>query len=385
VTVLPVADTYIDAANPTINHGTSTTLRLDSSPDVHGYLRFTITGVSGTITQVRLLLFANNSDSSGIRLWSVIDNTWGELTMNYSNAPALGAQIASLGSFAAGWVTLDVTSYITGNGTFSIGITNLSSTAISVDSRESGANAPQLIFTYSGSLGPTSTPTSAATSTSTSTPTITSVATPTSTSTPTATPVFTPTASATATVTPTATATPTSVSVNTPTSTFTPVATPTSTSTPTVSSVTFVPAADTYVDAANPTINHGTSATLRLDSSPDVHAYLRFTISGFSGTITQVRLLLFANNSDSSGIRAWSILDNTWGELTMTYSNAPALGAQITSLGSFASGWVTLNVTSYIIGNGTYSIGITNLSSTTISVDSRESGANAPQLIINFH
>ena len=149
--------------------------------------------------------------------------------------------------------------------------------------------------------------------------------------------------------------------------------------------MTFIPAADTYVDAANPTINHGTSTTLRLDGSPDVHAYLRFTISGVSGTITQVRLLLFANNSDSSGIRLWSVLDNTWGELTMNYSNAPALGSQIASLGSFAAGWVTLDVTSYITSNGTYSIGVTNLSSTAISVDSRESGANAPQLIINFH
>ncbi len=194
VTFIPEADTYVDAANPTFNHGTSTTLRLDGSPDVHGYLRFTVSGISGTISQVRLLLFANNSDSSGIRLWSVLDNTWGELTMNYSNAPALGAQIASLGSFAAGWITLDVTSYITGNGTYSIGVTNLSSTAISVNSRESGANAPQLIVTYSGSLGPTATPTSVVTSTSTSTPTATSL--------------FTPTATATATATPTQTATP---------------------------------------------------------------------------------------------------------------------------------------------------------------------------------
>jgi hypothetical protein len=121
---------------------------MDGSPDVHAYLRFTVSGFSGSITQVRLLLLANNSDSSGIRAWAVADNTWDELTTNYSNAPALGSQLASLGSFAAGWVTLDVTSYITGNGTYSIGVTNLSSTAISVASRESGANAPQLVITY---------------------------------------------------------------------------------------------------------------------------------------------------------------------------------------------------------------------------------------------
>ena len=97
---------------------------------------------------MRLLLFANNSDSSGIAAWAVSDNTWGELTMNYTNAPALGSKIASLGSFAAGWVSLDVTSYITGNGTYTIGVTNLSSTAISVDSREFGANGPQLVISY---------------------------------------------------------------------------------------------------------------------------------------------------------------------------------------------------------------------------------------------
>jgi hypothetical protein len=43
-------------------------------------------------------------------------------------------------------VTLDVTGYITGNGTFSFGITDPNATAISLASRESGANAPQLII-----------------------------------------------------------------------------------------------------------------------------------------------------------------------------------------------------------------------------------------------
>jgi len=147
--VNPVADTYIDAASPSTNHGSATTIRVDGSPDVHAYIRFSVSGLSGTISQVRLLLFANNSDSQGIRAWAVSDNTWGELTTVYTNAPALGSQLASSGSFATGvWVTLDVTSYVTGNGTYSIGITNLSSTAISMASRESGANAPQLVITY---------------------------------------------------------------------------------------------------------------------------------------------------------------------------------------------------------------------------------------------
>jgi len=215
-------------------------------------------------------------------------------------------------------------------------------------------------------LTATSTPTPTGTLTMTNTPTLTSTGTQTATATPTPTPTPTPTA--------------TQTTVNTPTPTPSPTAT-TGTST-----VTFIPVADTYVNAGSTTTNYGSSTTLRLDASPDVHAYLRFSLSGLAGTtISKALLLLYANNSDSSGIRAWAVSDNTWGELTMTYSNAPALGTQIASLGSFATGWVTLDVTSYITGNGTYSMGITNLSSTAISVDSRESGANGPQLVISYH
>jgi hypothetical protein len=166
----------------------------------------------------------------------------------------------------------------------------------------------------------------------------------------------------------------------TPTLTFTPTATSAG------GSLTFIPVADTYVNSASTGTNYGSSTTLRMDGSPDVHAYLRFTVSGLSGTITQVRLLLFANNSDSSGIRAWAVANNTWGELTTNYSNAPALGSQLATSAAFASGvWVSLDVTSYVTGNGTYSFGVTNLSSTAISVASRESGADAPQLVITTH
>jgi hypothetical protein len=149
VTITPVADTYVNASSTGSNYGSATTLRLDSSPDVHAYLRFTVSGLSGTITKVRLLLYANNSDSKGIQAWAVADNSWGESSTNYTNAPVLGSQLASSPAFASGvWVSLDVTSYVTGNGTYSFGVTNPNATAISVGSRESGADSPQLIIYF---------------------------------------------------------------------------------------------------------------------------------------------------------------------------------------------------------------------------------------------
>jgi hypothetical protein len=53
---------------------------------------------------------------------------------------------AASGAFGAGvWTTVDITPLITGNGTYNIALTTTSATAFSLASRESGANAPQLI------------------------------------------------------------------------------------------------------------------------------------------------------------------------------------------------------------------------------------------------
>ena len=76
--------------------------------------------------------------------------------------------------------------------------------------------------------------------------------------------------------------------------------------------MTFNPVADSYVDTSNASKNFGTATTIRVDGSPVVNSYLRFTVSGLSGkTISQVRLLIFANSASSSGITAKTVADNT--------------------------------------------------------------------------
>jgi hypothetical protein len=264
----------------------------------------------------------------------------------------------------------------------------------------------------SGTATPTPTPTAtlAATSTPTPTPTATTVFTSTPSSTPTATATTAPTLTATATSAPTLTATPTAsntpvaTSTPTPTATFLPSPTASATSlpiptatpttvvinspTPTAAtqSLTFNPVADTYVNAGSITSNYGSSIYLRADATPDLHSYLRFSVSGIgAGTVLSARLLIYANSSGSLGINGSAVADNSWGELTTNYSNAPALGAVVATSPAFTAGtWVTLNVSSYITGDGTYSFGISTTSGTAISMASRESGANAPQLIISY-
>ena len=123
-----------------------------------------------------------------------------------------------------------------------------------------------------------------------------------------------------------------------------------------------------------------------MDGSPDLHAYLRFIVQGLAGShIQSAYLKVYTNSSSSVGINALKVADNTWGETTVTYNTAPALGSSLASSGAITAGsWVNLNVSSYITGEGTYSFGITAPGTTTLSFAAKESGANAAQLVVNL-
>jgi hypothetical protein len=201
-TFTTTADAYVDSNNRSRNYGSSTTLRADGSPIVRSYLRFNLQGLGGTVTRATLRVYANSASSGGFQVRGVSSNSWGESTITYNNAPPVGNVLVSSGSFgSSGWKSVDITSYITGNGTYNLAITTSSSTAINFRSRESGALAPQLVIETLGNLPSTSTPTATGTSTPTNTPTPTDTAISTSTATPTDNPTSTPTSDATSTPT----------------------------------------------------------------------------------------------------------------------------------------------------------------------------------------
>jgi phosphatidylinositol-3-phosphatase len=154
----------------------------------------------------------------------------------------------------------------------------------------------------------------------------------------------------------------------------------------TQSSMTFTPLADAYVSASYPSTNYGSLTRLRVDGSPDVHSYLRFSVSGLGGLpILNATLRIYANSASSSGLTAKTVSDNSWGETTITYSNMPALGTTLTTSGAVAAGtWVNMDVSAYVKAEGTYSLGVITPGSTAISLASRESGADAPQLILTL-
>jgi hypothetical protein len=161
-------------------------------------------------------------------------------------------------------------------------------------------------------------------------------------------------------------------------------ATQTATATPTqAGSFNFLPDADAYVSSSCPITNYGTATILQVDNSPTVNSYLRFTVQGLNGTVTRATLRIYANSASSLGVVASTVSNNTWTESTINYENAPPIGSSLNSSGSFGAGeWVTIDVTDYISGNGTYSLALTTPGNTATNVASRESGANTPQLMI---
>ena len=160
----------------------------------------------------------------------------------------------------------------------------------------------------------------------------------------------------------------------------TPAATAT---TPTVTSLTVTPLADSYVDGSKSGSNFGSATTLRVDASPDVRSYLRFDLSGVSGTITKLTLRIWANSGQSSGWQAKPV-SGTWTESGLTFANAPSLGASVGGSGkTIAGSWSSADVTALLNGGTTLDIGLSTPSTTALSLASRESGAStAPQLVI---
>jgi len=501
LTFSPVADAYVRSDQPTTNFGTSTSLRIDSSPAIRSYLRFNVS-VSGTITQAVLRLTSTSSGAGYNVHGGVADNSWGETTITYSNSPSFSSLSGDpgSGSFTSGAVTsVDVTPFVTGSGLVTLVIDTTSTTAMAFSSREAAATTrPQLVVTTNGSGGDTQAPSvptgvsamaasstqmnvswSASTDNSgtvsgyhiydfgTLVGTVTSgtsfqhtglapnsshaytvdafdpsgntsaqsspafsAMTPPDTQAPSKPGIVQASAPDSAHVNLTWTAATDDVGVTgydiyrnsillrtlsdgTATS-YTDGTVSASTSyaycliafdaagnhsetppgtacvsvvTPAAggggTTVTFTPVADTYVDSSLPSSNFGSSTKLRVDTSPTVRSYLRFNVTGLSGTVTSVSLGVFANSSLSAGYDVAPASDTTWDEATLAYPG-PSFGAVAgTCAGAVAGSWTTVILPpSFVSSNGLLSLALLGRSTTALSLASREDATHPPQLVV---
>jgi parallel beta-helix repeat protein len=180
--------------------------------------------------------------------------------------------------------------------------------------------------------------------------------------------------------TPTATA---PLSTSTPTNT--PL--PTATFTPTVasSSLTFIANADSYVYQGGANLNYGTNAQLRVDGDAGTiyESYLKFSVSGITGTIKSAILRVYSTSATADGPTVYATTD--WTEKGITWNTRPArTSSGLDDKGAIAIGvWIPYNVTAQIISDGTYSFVLVPTGNDAVSFSSRE-GTKPPQLVLTF-
>jgi calcineurin-like phosphoesterase family protein len=98
------------------------------------------------VTKATLKLFTLQNPSPGFTVHGVNSNTWGETTTTYSNAPAIGPEVAASGSHPGKtYVSVDVTSLVTRSGLVSMALKRPTTAATNYNSREAASNPPQLI------------------------------------------------------------------------------------------------------------------------------------------------------------------------------------------------------------------------------------------------
>ncbi|WP_406635170.1 Ig-like domain-containing protein [Pseudarthrobacter quantipunctorum] len=440
VTLTATADSWVAGGAAATNYGTSTTLSVDNSPVEATYLKFDLSAYAGrTLESATLQLRSAGSGSTGkqnIKL--VTDDSWTESTITYTNRPTPGTSLGTLGPTTA---NASYSVPLTASGLagqlgqqLSLGLDSASTDGLDLNSREAGSTtAPKLVLTMSGSgsgggssdtVAPTVTATSPAANATgvavtanvtatfseamnTSTITSNTFTLTTGTTTVSAAMTYSSTGN-TATLNPgtdlaagttyTATVKGSSTGVKDvagnalatdKTWNFTTAAA--SGGGGTSETVTLTATADSWVAGGAAATNYGTSTTLSVDNSPVEITYLKFDLSAYAGrTLESATLQLRSAGSGSIGKQNVKLVaDDRWTESAITYTNRPALGTSLGTLGpttANASYSVPLTASALAGELGQQlSLGLDATSTDGLDLNSREAGSTtAPKLVLTL-
>ena len=110
--------------------------------------------VDASLDAARLRMTATGSSGAVVSAKPGSTNNWSETGMTWSNAPGYGLRTDNSPAVATGPVEWDLSDYVSGNGVYSVILTQASSTQTSFSARET-ANPPQLELTYRGTVATT--------------------------------------------------------------------------------------------------------------------------------------------------------------------------------------------------------------------------------------
>ena len=326
LTFTPVADAYVDAAEPGTSFGTTGSLKVDGSSVKQSFMKFNVSGI-GTryVTDVKLRLYQKDTSPFGGRVVRMSSNSWNE-SVTWNSRPAIdGAALGSFGAVSTGvWYEISLGRAVVSDGTISLAMDSTNGDGSRWGSRDS-ANAPQLIVELAAKDKPTPAPTTSPT--------------------PTPTPPPPPPGDADV--------------------------------------FTYRPSADAYVSAGSPATSFGTSTFLYADASPVMQSFLRFDVTGLEGrTVTDVKLRVFVNDPSPHGGVVHRVPSTTWTE-SITYNSKPSYDAG--ALGSFGAvalnTWHEVSLGPVVTGNGPIALAVDSANADAARWSSRET-VNPPQLIV---
>ena len=153
-TFRPTGDATIASGSPSTNYGAATTIDVDNSPVKDFLVKFQVATTGCTrLTSATLRLANVNSSPSGGAFYTIA-GSFTESTVTYSNAPARGTLLGSLGSVTAGQsYSVDVTQGVgTLNGEVGFRAGSSNSDGADYSSKEAAVvddNKPTLIVTCS--------------------------------------------------------------------------------------------------------------------------------------------------------------------------------------------------------------------------------------------
>ena len=124
-----------------------------TNPTYHGYLKFSLSGVTGSVGSVKLRLYVTDPSVATESIFVISDNNWTETGITYNNAPPIptGTPAGSVTAPAAGAyidITLDPTTVSSSTTTLSLAVKSSAGDSLIFSSREDPTNKPQLVVTF---------------------------------------------------------------------------------------------------------------------------------------------------------------------------------------------------------------------------------------------
>lgn len=141
-------DSYVRENAPNSNYGSNVQLWVASGTNANyeGYLKFTVSGVVGTVQSAILRVYSTSSTVDGPAVYATTSE-WTETGITWNTRPIRTSNgMDDKSTIGTGiWVEYNVTPLITGDGIYSFALVATSTDSVSFSSSE-GSQAPQLVL-----------------------------------------------------------------------------------------------------------------------------------------------------------------------------------------------------------------------------------------------